>query len=293
LFDIEKLLDDLGISNTSSGKHARPGWVQVECPLCTGNPGWHGGFNTTRGYYNCWRCGWHTVEDVLMAMTSQRFPQIKKLLRAYTTDWIEEDEPDDPHASVHMVEFPLGTGPLQEHHKKYLEERNLEPKKIEEEWGVLGTGALGDYKFRIIAPVHHQDRIVSYQSRDITGRSALPYKACPKSNEVIHHKHLIYGIDKVTTNRLLVVEGIFDVWNIGPGAVATFGIDYTREQITILERFRGHIFIMYDAKEEKAHEQAEQLHWRLEESEVMELSHGDPGEMPRNTVLSLRKYLGI
>ena len=290
--DIEKLLDDFGISNTASGKHSRPGWIQIECPLCTGNPGWHGGFNIAREYYNCWRCGWHPNEKILASLLSQTQPQIKKLLNSYRTGWTE-DLPEEEHPTVTEVPFPLGTGALQEHHKKYLEGRGLDPEDTEKLWGLQGTGPLGDYKFRIIAPVHHQNRIVSYQGRDITNRSGLPYKACPKMHEIIHHKHLIYGMDKAAPDRLLIVEGIFDVWNIGSGAGATFGIDFTREQVALLTRYQGTIFIMFDAEEEKAQEQAEDLSWQLYDSDTVLLDYGDPGELSRDEVISLRKELRI
>lgn len=292
LIDIEKLLDDFGISNTTSGKHSRSGWVQIECPLCTGNPGWHGGFNIARGYYNCWRCGWHTIEEVLAALTTQNTAQVKRLIKTYATDWIEEED-EEERPIVHKVEFPLGTGPLQKQHRKYLESRDFNAQQIEEEWDLLGTGPLGDYKFRIIAPVHFQGRIVSYQGRDITNRASLPYKACPMSHEVLHHKHTIYGIDKVTGDRLLLVEGIIDVWNVGPGAGATFGIDYTEEQVALLSKFKGTIFIMFDAEEEKAQEQAKDLSSQLYTSETVLLSYGDPGEMTPQEIVSLRKELKI
>jgi hypothetical protein len=295
VYDIEKLLDDFGIANTGAGKHSRPGWVQIECPLCTGNPGWHGGFNLTQAYYNCWRCGWHTIEKVLAAITSQNPAQLKKLLRTYTTYDIDDDQPEEDQPVIHRVEMPLGTDVLQEQHKTYLHSRGLDAQRIEQEWSLLGTGPFGDYKFRIIAPIHYQNRIISYQGRDITNRSSLPYKACPKSHEIIHHKHVIYGMDKVALDRMLLVEGIADVWNVGPGTGATFGIDYTRQQELILHRYEGIIFIMFDAEEEKAQEQAEFLVWQLHDNkaDVVVLDYGDPGELSPNEVVSLRKELGI
>jgi len=290
--DIQKILEDFGVSYTTSGKHSRPGWVQIECPLCSGNPGWHGGFNVERAYYNCWRCGWHPIDEVLHAATNQEIHQIKKLIKSYQTDWVEEED-EERKRTVHKIEFPTGTGPLQESHKKYLEGRKLDPDHLEREWQILGTGPLGDYKFRIIAPIYHQDKIVSYQGRDITGRSNLPYKACPKHLEVIHHKHLIYGMDKVRSENLLIVEGVFDVWNVGPGTGATFGIDFTREQVAKLAKFQGTIFIMYDAEEEKAQEKAEELSWQLFDSDTIILDYGDPGELSKEEVITLRKDLKI
>ena len=290
--DIQKLLEDFGVSHTTSGKHSRPGWVQIECPLCTGNPGWHGGFNVERNYYNCWRCGWHRTEKVLSSILGEEIQQIRRILKSYELD-IDIEEREEFHPKVEEVEFPMGTGPLQERHKQYLENRYLDPEYIEKEWGILGTGPLGDYNFRIIAPIHYQEKMVSYQGRDITGKSNLPYKACPKHQEVIHHKQLIYGIDKVKNNHLLV-EGIFDVWNVGPGTGGTFGIDYTEEQVAKLVRFQKTIFIMFDAEEEKAQEKAIELKQQLYYSvDVILLDYGDPGELPEDDIITLRKELKI
>jgi len=40
--EIEKLYQDYGIKTESQGgKHSHEGWIQTECPWCTGNPGYH------------------------------------------------------------------------------------------------------------------------------------------------------------------------------------------------------------------------------------------------------------
>ena len=49
MFDAIGFLETYGIKHARRGKHARPGWVQIECPLCTGHSGMHGGFNLSRG----------------------------------------------------------------------------------------------------------------------------------------------------------------------------------------------------------------------------------------------------
>ena len=58
--DIIRLYRDYGIDHKAEGhKHTRPGWVNTECPFCTGNPGMHLGWNLKEEYFFCWRCGWH------------------------------------------------------------------------------------------------------------------------------------------------------------------------------------------------------------------------------------------
>ena len=42
-----------------------------------------------------------------------------------------------------------------------------------------------------------------------------------------------------------MVEGIFDVWKIGPGAVATFGIEVSSSQVRLLSKFEE-VFVLFD-----------------------------------------------
>jgi hypothetical protein len=50
--DITRLLQDYNIDFVSENhKHSRPGWVNVRCPFCTGNEGYHLGFNLNEEYY--------------------------------------------------------------------------------------------------------------------------------------------------------------------------------------------------------------------------------------------------
>ena len=95
--DIERLLEDLGISTSTTGKHSRPGWINVECPFCTGNPGTHLGFNLAKGYANCWRCGHKHLDEVLMRLTGQNRAEIARLIKAYTGYGLEGDRKRDAH----------------------------------------------------------------------------------------------------------------------------------------------------------------------------------------------------
>jgi hypothetical protein len=50
--DIIGLYRDFGIEHRTEGhKHCRPGWVNTECPFCTGNAGLHLGWHIEEEYY--------------------------------------------------------------------------------------------------------------------------------------------------------------------------------------------------------------------------------------------------
>lgn len=121
----------------------------------------------------------------------------------------------------------------------------------------MGTAHMGNYKQRIIAPIFYNGKMVSYQGRDITEKQ-IKYKACSTEKEIIHHKHLLYNFDSVS-DKMIICEGVADVWRLGKGAVCTFGVAYTKEQVLlILEKKIKKIWILFD-NEVEAQKQAEKL----------------------------------
>ena len=69
-------------------------------------------------------------------------------------------------------------------HKNYLIKRNFDPDELEFKWRLVSTGPVGPYKHRIIAPIYFNEKLVSYQGRDITDKAKLKYKACKRILEV-------------------------------------------------------------------------------------------------------------
>ena len=62
-------------------------------------------------------------------------------------------------------EMPDGAKGLTSKHTNYLMERNFPPRVLRGIWGLKGTGNVGPYKFRIIAPIFVDGVLVSYQGR--------------------------------------------------------------------------------------------------------------------------------
>jgi DNA primase len=178
-------------------------------------------------------------------------------------------------------------------HYDYLESRGFEPERLEREWGLLGTGAIGSYKWRIIIPIYFQGALVSYTSRDVTGRAELKYKACPQAEEVVKHKKTIYGLDRASAGTVIVVEGPPDVWRLGPGAVALYGTAFTPTQVGLLKEFERR-FIFFDSGEVEAANQAQKLADLLSVfpgvTEVLDLGEEmDPADLTYKEALAIRK----
>lgn len=292
-----QLCEEYHIDTAPPGhKHAREGWVNVPCPFCTGNPGYHLGYEETKDRFRCWRCGFKKHMDVVMRLTGVGSQEARLLLRRFKGRPRPrvQSAREVKRRRISKLKMPAGCGPMTEAHRRYLRGRGFDPDRLARLWGLLGTGPIGDYKFRVIAPISHEDELVSYQGRDITGKHPLKYKACPQSEEVMDHHHTLYGLDKVPGDAVVVVEGIADVWRLGYGAVATFGIAYTRQQVSLLRGFRSR-FVMFDSGDPQALEQARVLAAELSafkgSTEIVTLDAGDPGEMGQEEADALMREL--
>lgn len=301
-FDFLRFCRDIGVSTLSSGhKHCRPGWIQVPCPFCTGNPGWHLGFNVSGGNMNCWRCGAHSLYEYAQEKTRLSHGELKELLATYglRPSARREGETQGKNKAL-QVHLPEGCGPLGPRHREYLESRRYDPDWLAQVYDVQGCGPIGRYKYRIIAPIYVDGRLVSYQGRDITGRAETKYKACRSDEEVIDHKECLYAADLVQGSACVVVEGITDAWRLGPGAVATFGIKFKPAQIKRLARF-NRVFIFFDTDVVKGKAEslikAEQLSADLASLgiavELLSLGGGDPADMEQDDADHLMAELGL
>jgi DNA primase len=96
---------------------------------------------------------------------------------------------------------------------------------------------VGDYNNRIIVPIMHKMRLVTFTSVDISDDSELRYRHCPDELSIIPIKHYLCGMEQTDGNSIIVVEGLFDWWRFGPGCVPSWGVKLTKEQIFLLSKF--------------------------------------------------------
>ena len=252
--NIQALLDELSIPYMSGGKHSTPGHIQLKCPYCDDNAD-HLGYHLQKEYFHCWKCGWHPLVETISLLGGISKWNAYKLVEQHSTGRpMKRPELETPiYPTPKAVEFPYGTRPLQTNHWKFLIEirgftkhyiKSLLPK-----YNILGTSPVGVYKLRILFPITHYSKLVSYQCRDITNKSQLRYLACAKKDEVYPHKNCLFGADHVPGKRVVVTEGILDALKLGPGAVSTFGTSVTWAQIKqLVDRWKER-FIFFDSDE--------------------------------------------
>ena len=169
---------------------------------------------------------------------------------------------------------------------RFFRARRFDPD-ICEEFDLGYCQPPGEYADCLIAPVYLRGEVVSFQALN---PNKGYYESCAKGRAKYSNKEFLYGVDWVKdSDRVFVVEGITDVWRLGKGnAVGTFGIKYTRTQVSLLwEFFRGKkLRILYDAD---AGEQAEALGVELgilgfENLKIIKLKEGDPADLDERGV---------
>lgn len=297
MFDAVTVLREHQIPFWTEGKNVSPGWINVQCPFCNDHSN-HCGINPVKYYVNCWKCGRHSIKELLVALLNISYRQADQI--------IEENETYDPIALYKQkrqntntsLSLPPGTGDLKKMHKSYLLSRNFNPEEIVSRWSIRGTEVLGPYAYRIIIPIFLNSKLVSYQGRDVTGKSELRYMACQPEDEIVSHKSITYGCDKIRNRKAIIVEGVFDVWRMGPGAVATFGTSYSNAQIKFIQQIIDTAFLLFDPGDEQAEEKAHKLALQLSAigttCELIELEDHDgrdPADLTQDEADYLKKYL--
>lgn len=229
------LLDELRVPwRTSGHHHCRPGWVQLDCPLCSkGQQRWRLGYNIAYGYMNCYACGRVRVGDALAELTGLDWRQLRGKLAG-----VERVAAPKPTAHTGKLEVPQGLQPLLPPHRAYLEERGYNVDYIQQVWGIqaLAYHAEQSLRWRIWIPIYHHGGLVSWTTRAISAAATLRYKSAALHQEAVPHKSILYGAD-YARHGITVHEGPLDVWAVGPGSTCTFGVDYTGAQVAAIARY--------------------------------------------------------
>ena len=277
---------------------ARGGWISTHCPYCAGSADFHLGYSAERGYFRCWRCGFHPTIDTLVALLGVDRAAAASIYVSLSgsgpprSGRAARDREAQTRVGHSRYRHPSDTGAMRPHHLRYLERRGFDPEEVGRRWGVLGTGPMSDldgidYRHRILIPVRWDGAEASFQARDVTDRSDLKYISCPPDREVRHHKHVLYGRQEEWGEVGIVVEGVTDVWRLGSRACAVFGVGYRAEQVVEIARHFRRVSVVFDAEpaaQARARRLAATLRLRLgEDVRVVDLGGGvDPGSMAQD-----------
>lgn len=291
--NILEIYQTYGVQYAENGQHehARRGWVQTDCPYCS--PDWKHfrlGFNLKSKYYTCWACGPHRFIDTLMMLTGTSFPEAKALVDSY--DPMLLTPRNIATLKKTEVTLPACLGPLQEAHRSYLMRRGLNPRTIQDLWGVKGIGNAAYLQWRLFIPIFYDLEIISWTTRSISDSAEKRYIAASEDDEKLPGKSVLYGED-YCKNGIIIVEGPVDVWKVGRGAVGTLGLSYTQSQLLRMVNYPLRI-VCFDSTPEgqtRANTLCEALKPFPGVTRNVILDAKDPGSAKEKELRILRKML--
>jgi len=287
-FDVIAYLDAQNVMH-STEKNVSPGWTGIRCryPSCADNSN-HLGINLKSGLHKCFKCGHKGGPEQLVMLIEQcQYPQAKDRVREFSTGILGPAEGPEIVGTFMLPKFAAQQpAPA---HVKYLHDRGYDPGQLVSQYGVSFTGPVSwvntsqgqvQYPWRIVIPIYIDGVIVNFTSRDITGRASSKYKMAPDGIALRPGRDVVYNIDN-TSRCIACVEGPFDVWRIGYGAVAVLGTVFTEEQLALITARRPErVYVIYDPD---ASEIAEHLAARLirlvPQVDILYLDQGDPDTM--------------
>lgn len=241
--NVKSILDNYGIEISTSGKNVTRGWIEINCPFCS-DPSFHLGISSSN-IFNCWRCGEKgNVVKLLKTLLEKPYNEVMPILEKYSFEEIPPFFLDKKTKKETDIELPRESKKqMPKEAERYLLKRNFNPRQLSAKYKLRFCENIGNYKFRIVVPIFKHGKLVSFIARDYSGRAKIPYLLDKDSME---DKRYLYNIDEVK-NKAIVVEGVFDAWRFGSGAIATLGTRYTKSQVLEIARLGlEYVAIVFD-----------------------------------------------
>lgn len=286
MLGITDLLEQLRIPLAPAGhKNVRHGWRAIDCPFCgTGSGRFHLGIHPETGAANCWKCGPKSIWAVINALTGNRRKTTELL------NGVRFRRSIKGRATADKTRLPNGLQPLGAPHLTYLQDRGLDGQTAAEVWHAKGIGLASRMPWRIWIPVEIDGIVVSWTTRSISPTNPRRYVSARPDEESTPLKTTLYGED-YCRNAVIVHEGPLDVWRTGPGAVATYGLSYTGDQVARISRYAVRV-ICFDSSpdaQRAAHRLARDLSPFPGETLVVQMESGDdPGSADPAETAELR-----
>ena len=281
-------LDRHGVDWSTTNKHSRSGWVQIQtCPSCHSDR-YHLGIKSDLSRASCYQCGGKHVPKLLKELTNAPWAAVYELVgqRAFI-------RPDSEVATGGVYTPPTNLLPINDVPAvaSYLNERGFDTEYLERIWGVRATGPISNYPFRVFLPIYLVKKAVSWTARAACGQEPRYRNAGPKEKS-IDEKKLLFGAQFIK-DTVIVTEGPLDCVRIGRGAVATLGISYTIQQVNRLADCWKRVIVFDNSvqAQARARQLADQLAVFPGETIVVNLTADDPGSASIAEVKALRKFV--
>ena len=292
MFDVISFLESNNIEFKTTGKNVTSGWVELSCPFPSCNDrSFHLGINLKSGLFHCWVCGEKGGANKLVKeLLDVNYYEAEKIIESFDTNKEFEEE---IKSSITKLEIPKEFSyELPQLHRLYLLKRNFDPEYLQNKYKIMACYQQGRFSYRVMTPIFMNKELVNFTGRDVTDLQKTKYLHMHNEESVIPMKNCLYNIDFVK-DKVIIVEGVTDVWRIGDGAVATLGVEYTTQQLNLLlEKELSEAYVLYDndkVGKEKANKLANALSSFVPHVEILSIDAKDPAELSDNDVLELRK----
>ena len=290
-FDVIRYLDSRNIHHKETGDNVSRNWTSMNCIFCIDHSN-HLGINLKSKVYSCYLCGEKgNIFKFIQEVDGVNWQTAKDIVKEFNGGTYV---PKEKHFQS-KLKLPNVLKEFPQTYKNFLISRRYDPDTVIQKYNLMASSLVGNYNHRIIIPVKMNDRMLSFVGRDITGKAHIPYKNSDETECIKDPKRCLYNMDNVIQSKAVIVEGIFDAWRIGDGAVATFGTEYTHEQLLYLKNF-SQVFVLYDA-DTKFKKEKDKLAYDLsaivKEVKVIELDEGDPDNLSEQDIKHLRREIGL
>lgn len=230
-------LDDLGLPYWTEGKNVTDGWVNITCVFCPDHSNHLGIHYEAGNYFNCWLCGMDgDIIDLIRKLEGVSFHVAKLRLEQYQGLILPKQEivPKSGNKEVLPEDFEwIREGKEPDLVRRLMKDRGFPLSHLQKHR--CGWVEQGWMQYRMIVPIFMSGQVVSFQGIDTTGQADVKYKGCPKSRTLIPPNHIVYGLDNVDS-QIVLVEGVFDKWRMGDDAVALLTKGWAKPQILNVRR---------------------------------------------------------
>jgi 5S rRNA maturation endonuclease (ribonuclease M5) len=298
--DLFEFLEDNDLEYWTDGKNVSAGWVNIECIFCDDMSN-HLGIRLSDLRIHCWKCGGHTIVELIREITSCTWSEAKQIAQFLGAADADPPKIEKTASSVlSKVSLPRESSKYPpELHTDYLRGRGFMPRKLIRKYKLQFCYTIGKYKFRIIIPIRMNRKLVGYTSRAIYDEMDPPYLHAKKKDCIIDPSRAIYNYDNLKQNSdAFLVEGPIDAWKLGDGAVSIFGVEHTEEQLLWLSRKKIrnlYVFFDSDAPGKRTAKKVGRIMAPVcKNVEILTLKkRNDPGELKPSEVESIKNLLNF
>jgi hypothetical protein len=265
MFNIESFLKENSIKYYTSGKDVARGNINIKCPFCgDADKSWHMGINLKNNVYGCWKNTSHRGKDISYLISKLLNCSLEKARNIVYDNKVIIDNKVSLDTILRQRLFKTSFSTVTESklivecnlsefdtfktintnsvYYRYLESRGFDNIPLLIDKYDLKFSLSGDFKNRIIFPVYINGRLVTWQGRDVTGKSYLKYKDLSKEKSVRYLKQCIYNFDGLKGEILYICEGVFDALKIDfytpsyISATCVFTKSATQDQYILLRK---------------------------------------------------------